>query len=299
MPVNRTRLSDTHILGENTESTVVRAEGSDQRGWLRRAPVCPLLAQFNIIHAGIMRARPPFEVVRTDQSGTFFLACFEGSGSILVDGGWKSIRAGEACLLPPHTVNALKVGRSPRWHFAWVRYLEPHGTIPVATATSPTRGGFDPSPLLHAIEGLHAETRGRIEAAAIRHHWVELIHSYVRRFATPLHTDERVWKAWEKVAANLGADWTLDSIARLSNMSAEHFRRLCLKALSRSPGKHLIFLRMRFAAELLATTDEKIETVARAVGYQNPFAFSNTFLKWIGVRPSDHRAEGRRNVEKG
>jgi AraC-like DNA-binding protein len=241
-----------------------------------------------------MEARPPFEVVRTDQSGTFFLACFEGTGSILADGGWKPVGAGMACLLPPHTVNALKVGASGSWSFAWVRFLEPSGGVPVATANSPTRGAFDPDPMRHALLGLRAELSGTVESMAMQHHWVELIHGYVARFATPLHTDERVWGAWEKVSADLGASWSLDTVAGVSALSGEHFRRLCLKALGRSPMQHLTYLRMRCAAEQLTTTDDKIETIARSVGYENPFAFSNRFLKWIGVRPSEHRAEGQR-----
>jgi len=36
------------------------------------------------------------------------LACFEGEGVVLVDGGWKRIRKGQACLLPPFVMNALK-----------------------------------------------------------------------------------------------------------------------------------------------------------------------------------------------
>jgi len=40
---------------------------------------------------------------------------------------------------------------------------------------------------------------------------------------------------------------------------------------------------------LLASTTDKIEVIAAAVGYQNPFVFSTTFKKWIGWRPSEHR----------
>jgi AraC-like DNA-binding protein len=284
-------LSDIHNLGAETRSAAVCAATTDQRDWLRGSPVCALLTNHHILHSGIMEAKPPFEVVRTAQSGTFFLACFGGEGSILSDGSWKPVKAGVACLLPPHTINALKAGKSKSWSFVWVRYLEPRGAVPVATAHSPASGTYDPLPLRRAFEGLHAETAGGSSNVALQHHWVELIHGYVRRFATPLHTDERVWKAWEKVSQDLGADWTLDAIASLSNISAEHFRRLCLRALGRSPHKHLTYLRMRRAAELLTTTDDKISTIARDLGYENPFAFSNTFLKWIGVRPSEHRAE--------
>jgi hypothetical protein len=195
MPHSSQTPTDIHILGAETRNEAVCADGEALPDWLRKSPSCKLLAQHRIVHAGIMEARSGFEVVRGDQSGTFFLACFAGSGSILSDGTWRTVKAGTACLLPPHTVNALRIGKSTSWSFSWVRYLEPHGVVPMATANSPSRGPFDPEPIRCAIEGLRAEVSAEIQSAAIQHHWVELIHNYVGRFATPLHADERVWKA--------------------------------------------------------------------------------------------------------
>ncbi len=289
MRTSENDLSDIHVLGDETEAGAICADGRDLPAWLAASPRCKLLQQHRIIHAGIMVAKPPFEVLRRDQSGTFFLACFAGRGSILADGDRHEVTAGSACLLPPHTVNALRVGDSPSWSFAWVRYLEPRGTAPVATVNSPSRGDFDPAPLRAAIEGLGAELATGADSPAVQQLWVDLIQSYVLRFAAPIHGDDRVRRAWERVEADLGAKWSLDGIAAVSSMSAENFRKLCWKAIGRSPMKHLTFLRMRRATELFSTTEEKVETVARSLGYENPYAFSNTFLKWIGVRPSEFR----------
>jgi AraC-like DNA-binding protein len=57
--------------------------------------------------------------------------------------------------------------------------------------------------------------------------------------------------------------------------------------------QQVIYLRMQAAAKLLATTGDKVETIATAVGYENPFVFSTTFKKWVGWRPSDYRAQKR------
>lgn len=46
------------------------------------------------------------------------------------------------------------------------------------------------------------------------------------------------------------------------------------------------------ACELLATTGEKIDTIADQVGYASGAHFSNAFTKWVGVRPSEYR-EGK------
>jgi transcriptional regulator GlxA family with amidase domain len=53
--------------------------------------------------------------------------------------------------------------------------------------------------------------------------------------------------------------------------------------------QHLTFLRLQRARHLLATTSEKVDGIARAVGFKNTFSFSNTFKSWIGIRPSEYR----------
>jgi transcriptional regulator GlxA family with amidase domain len=53
--------------------------------------------------------------------------------------------------------------------------------------------------------------------------------------------------------------------------------------------QHLTFLRMQRARHLLSVTDDKIEVIARAVGFKSVFSFSNIFKKWIGWRPSEQR----------
>jgi len=285
---NPSHLKNIRVLGDRTRVRVVRAGDDDARDWLQKAPVCPLLAQHHIIHVGIMEARSPFEIVRTDQSGTFMMACLSGEGSILVDGSWKSVKAGEACLLPPFVANALKCVDNKAWNFCWVRYLESKETAPIVSSISPVRGKYHPSPLHFAIEGLLAEC-GAKGAPALEHQWVELIHQYVMRFAQPHQTDDRLWKLWQGVEAQLSYPWSLAEMGELACVSGEHLRRLCNKALGRSPMQQLTFLRMQRASQLLSETDEKIETIARMTGYKNAFHFSNVFVDWVGVRPSEFR----------
>ena len=53
--------------------------------------------------------------------------------------------------------------------------------------------------------------------------------------------------------------------------------------------QHLTFLLIQRAKNLLSSTDEKIETIARMVGCENPFTFSSLFKKWVGWSPSRYR----------
>lgn len=296
MPQTHEDLTETHMLGEKTEQTVVKVDERDTRPWLASSPACSALAQHRIAHTGVAQARAPYRIVRMKQSGTYFMACFGGEGRILVDGRWQVCRAGMACLLPPHMLNAFQCVAGRAWEFVWVRYQAVPEQRPIVSAGSPVLARFDAEPLRLAVLGLHAECRAKGAVAvpastspAAMHHWVELIQTYVLRFAQPWQLDGRLSLLWEKVADDLGADWSLGRLASEAHLSEEHLRRLCLQQMGRSPMKQVTYLRMRHAAELLATTNEKIESVAQEVGYQNPFVFSTTFKKWIGWRPSEHR----------
>ena len=281
-------LQDIEILGSSTRYQLVRADADDLRGWLQKGPVCPLLYQHHISHCGLMQAVPPFEIVRADQSGTFMLSCLEGEGEILADGQWKRIRAGQACLLPPFVMNSLKCLPGKTWSFAWVRYQESRESKPILSSLSPVTGSFEGAPLKAAIEGLYAESNSTKSASAL-HHWSELVHHYVLRFAQPHSTDERLWRVWQQVETDLARPWTLDQLAETACLSGEHLRRLCRKEIGRSPMQHLTHLRLQRARHLLSVTDDKVEVIARTVGFESAFTFSNTFHKWIGWRPSEFR----------
>lgn len=284
---------DVHIFGTKTRYRAVRASLAEERGWLAREPICNLLIQHHMAHLGIMHAAPPFEAVRKDQSGTFMLACIAGEGVVMVDGAWKKIGEGQACLLPPFVKNSLKCLPGKSWEFAWVRYEESREKVPIVTAASPVSGAYDAAPLKAAIEGLHAEASG-VNAASALNHWSELVHQYVLRFAQPHQQDERLWRLWQRVDADLARRWALAEFAEIACMSEEHLRRLCLKELGRSPMRHLTFLRLQRARHLLAVTDDKVEVISRAVGFESLFHFSNTFNQWIGWWPSEFR-QGKRN----
>ncbi len=279
---------DIEILGSATRYQVVRADDSDLRDWLQEGAVCPLLGQHHISHCGIMKAAPPFEIVRSNQSGTFMLACLAGEGVILADGRWKHIRAGQACLLPPFVMNALKCLPGKAWSFAWVRYRESRESRPIVSSLSPVTGLFEPAPLKAAIEGLYAESTSSNGVSSL-HHWSELVHHYVLRFAQPHSSDDRLWRVWQRVETDLARAWTLDELAGIACLSGEHLRRLCRKEIGRSPMQHLTHLRLQRARHLLSITDDKVEVIARAVGFESVFTFSNTFAKWIGWRPSEFR----------
>ena len=288
MTASTPQLTDFTVHATGSRFRGVKAAHVESRPWIESFPVCPALNQYRLVHVGIMETTAPTRIVRTKQSTTYFLACFGGRGKVLIDGRWRICKAGFASLLPAHTLNGFEALRGSDWNFCWACYQQPPEQRPIAHVASPIMARFDTRPLHSAIEGLIAECRSVAEPTTLQH-WVDLIHGYVLRFAKPLEKDDRLQLLWERVVAHLSEHWTLPLLAKQAGFSNEHLRRLCQRQLGRSPMHQVTYLRMRRAAELLASTERTIEATAREVGYHNPFVFSNAFTKWIGWRPSEYR----------
>lgn len=287
-------MREIHILGPKTKVLAIRSNLQDVRDFLAASPVALGLRDLHIAHCGIMQAVHPFEIVRPDLSGTFFLACFAGHGRVLVDGNWLRVSAGQACVQPPFIPNAIQAERGSEWQFCWVRYQEPTGMKRLISLHAPAIGSFASEPLRCAIQGLHTATANS-NPDHLQRKWIDLIQSYVSVFAQPFHGDKRLVNLWDKVERSLHEDWTLERLAEFAEMSKEHLRRVCMKSVGRAPAQHLAFLRMNQAAHLLTSSDDSIGEISARVGYANQFAFSDAFKNWLGCRPSEYRRSNPAN----
>jgi two-component system response regulator YesN len=53
--------------------------------------------------------------------------------------------------------------------------------------------------------------------------------------------------------------------------------------------QHLTSLRIERAQHLLAGTDDKVESIARQVGFEDASVFSRAFKRWVGRSPKAYR----------
>lgn len=275
----------TEIHLDLAETTI---DGATSRLWSLTRDECPELAVHRIRRLGLTDAAAPYSRVRLRPTGSFVLAGYEGRGRILLDGRWQSAARGVACLAPPRVLNAFHCVPGSRWRFAWIRYEEPEHVGPLVSARSPVRVRCDADVLWRIVSGLRAEWEAGRDSRLL-HHWIELAHGEARRIAQPWHVEDRLWSVWDAVAGDLAADWTLEKLAAHYRASKEQFRRVCLRELGRSPVQHLTSLRIERAQHLLATTQDKVEAIARQVGFEDASVFSRAFKRWVGRSPKSYR----------
>ncbi|RYD36666.1 MAG: AraC family transcriptional regulator [Verrucomicrobiaceae bacterium] len=255
--------------------------------WYLTAEDCPLMVSHGLARVGIDDTAAGYRRVRLRPAGSFILETSEGEGRVFLEGKWQKTTQGEVVLAPPRVLNAFRTAEGQHWKIAYVRYNEPAGVKPLVDSGSPLRQAGHIR-LGLALAGLRDEWDNEREPTMLRH-WLAIIDAIARRLARPWRMDQRLWQLWNDVEAAIDADWPLHRLASHAGLSAEHLRRTCLAALGRSPIEHLTYLRVQRAQDLLESGDDKIEVIARKVGYTSGHAFSRAFQRCVGLLPSEFR----------
>ncbi|HEY3561899.1 MAG TPA: AraC family transcriptional regulator [Kribbella sp.] len=83
--------------------------------------------------------------------------------------------------------------------------------------------------------------------------------------------------------------WSVAELAAKVGLSRATFAARFTKLVGQPPLTYLTMWRMTLAADLLRTTTATVATVARQVGYEDPFAFSVAFKRTYGQPPTTWR----------
>ncbi|MFC7584949.1 helix-turn-helix transcriptional regulator [Nonomuraea antimicrobica] len=84
--------------------------------------------------------------------------------------------------------------------------------------------------------------------------------------------------------------WTVTRLAAKTGTSRAVLARRFAARVGEPPMRYLAGWRIALAADLLRDTDATVASIARQVGYANPFALSVAFKRVHGTTPAQHRA---------
>lgn len=101
--------------------------------------------------------------------------------------------------------------------------------------------------------------------------------------------DERLDPATNYMKNNLDKNITIEDLASLSFMQPTYFIRRFKKVYNLSPMSYFKTLKINKAMELLLTTDEDIENIAKSLGIEDASYFSRWFKKSCGIPPAECR----------
>ena len=88
---------------------------------------------------------------------------------------------------------------------------------------------------------------------------------------------------------NYAESLSVSELARMENLSPSRYHVLFKQCAGMPPSEYIIELRLRHAAELLASTDMSVGQISALVGYDDQHFFSRIFKKHFGRSPSQFR----------
>ena len=111
--------------------------------------------------------------------------------------------------------------------------------------------------------------------------------SWVERFS--ILRDPQIARAFSAMAAEPGRHHSLQSLARCAALSRSTFAQRFTHLVGRPPMTVLRDLRMRQAAQQLASSTLTLDQIAGHAGYDSPSSFARAFRKAYGSDPTEYR----------
>lgn len=123
----------------------------------------------------------------------------------------------------------------------------------------------------------------------------ESLAENIRPAVAPSSTVTRFEEILSRIPEEDLIHYSSEKLAEMCGCSLRHFRRMFRKQFKTSIRTRQTELRLEKARRLLAETDEKIASVAQAVGYRHMGLFNVMFKKRFGLTPSECRHENARS----
>jgi transcriptional regulator GlxA family with amidase domain len=103
------------------------------------------------------------------------------------------------------------------------------------------------------------------------------------------HGDAAILAAQRAIADNYAVAAPVEEMVRWSGLAPRTFKRRFKTATSHTPIAYVQRIRIERAKHLLETTDEPIEEISWAVGYEDPASFRRLFKRLTGLTPGAYR----------
>ena len=235
-----------------------------------------------------------------------FALCMGGSGWFRVGDHEEILRPNEAMLLPRNVHHIYGASDSDPWTLHWVHFVGSSGDYFMRQLPKDTYKLPVDSEAVQQMSQLFRESYAAfasafvlermIYAAQALHHLLAMLFFNNRAFSPALQNSLRsIDTTLAYLQQNIHMALTLAEMAEHAQMSKSHFSRLFREQTGYSPIDYFIHLKMQHACMLL-TTSIHIREIAAQLGYDDPYYFSHSFKKVVGVSPAKYRSRQHRST---
>ena len=103
------------------------------------------------------------------------------------------------------------------------------------------------------------------------------------------HGDREILQAQRHIQSGFAGAISVKELAALCCMGERTFLRRFVRATKLNPAKYVQRVRIQKACELLESTNDSVEKISLAAGYQDLSAFRRLFIRDMGLTPRDFR----------
>ena len=210
----------------------------------------------------------------------------------------QELGGGQWLLIPAGLPHAYGADEKTPWSIQWVHFQGRASAAfaallgaetEVAVLTVP-RSGTEALDLARIYGGLEqGYTQPNLLAAVAQLRLVLTELERAQRLGRPSSAGEAVTASLAWMSDNLAARADLASLAAAAGLSIPHYSDLFRRATGYPPVEHFLRLKIQRACQLLDTTELRVNEVAAAVGWVDPFYFSRFFRKITGQSPRAYR----------
>ena len=231
------------------------------------------------VSMGSLGAEPNYEVRPRMVRDYYLVYLLQGGGVLKTRGKTFSLCPGDLYLLYPDVVHSYATDPENLIEMYWIGFTG--ADVPDLLVKS----GFTPDePVFHGGPRLEPLIRQMEQDSQDNRpsNFLALCGGLYRLFGTlmELRTDNEPWQDRDQPLSRI--------VMEAQNFMNIHYPRF-REEWSQTPAQYLTYLRLRQAANLLASTGLSISEVAHSVGYADALYFSKVFSRIYRMSPTEYR----------
>lgn len=223
----------------------------------------------------------------------------EGKGSFTKDGVTTDLGAGQGFLISPNTVCSYQAHPTEPWRYVYAVFRGADEEALVHNAGLDEQNLFFDFPMdeemLHTVYAMHRAGKKNLALGYDVTGYFLLAMSRLIRNAKRTeeegHGKHYVKRAKKYMEDHYTRGITVGELATHLRLDRSYLYRLFVTHEGRSPSEYLLHLRLKAAAEMLASQNHPICRVAENTGFHNLSYFYKCFGRAYGMSPKQYREQ--------